>query len=524
MEPPATTASPPGAPRGERFLTNVFWNWSHVALTLFSGLILAPYIVRKLGPEGYGIWSLVFSLIGYYGLLDFGFRSAVVFYSARFRAEGESERINEMVSTLLVYSAVAAAVLLGVTLFLSGNAYRFFQISPGYRETFSFLVLLVGISVSTGIIFNVFSGILEGFQRFDTSNKIRIASFSIRYFGGAIVLALGYGLVEMGLLAVLAQVVLYLLLVINARRVFPDLRFSAKLVKPSVLKRAAGYGSHTFMASLANQAVSQTPPVLIGHFHPAAYVGYYNLTVRMLQYVAEGLARVGIVAAPQATEFAAQGRLDMVAKLGIYANRYSFTLYVPLILVLLFYGQELILLWIGAEFAQHSAPLLPILAVGAAFGLAGQFTSSALLFGLGKHRGYAYGLLLEALLNVTGMLLVLPRYGIFGGAVVASSLMIVFRGLFTPWLVCRHVKVRLHAYLAAIFARPLLTGAPVAVLLYFCKAWLWSGKTWPELLMISTLTAALYLAISCFTCLETEHRGMLLRWVTLRLKFGGSGV
>src|SRR5256885_10549448 len=115
---------PAGSNRGARFFRNVLWNWSHVAVTLFSAVILSRFIIRKLGPEGYGLWQLSYSLIGYYGLLDLGFRSAVVFYAAQYRAREEYEALNQLVSTLLVYFTAIAVVLIGVTAWLAGSAYH----------------------------------------------------------------------------------------------------------------------------------------------------------------------------------------------------------------------------------------------------------------------------------------------------------------------------------------------------------------------------------------------------------------
>src|SRR5215510_12887367 len=85
--------------RGQRFLINVLWSWLGGGVNLFAGIILTPYIIRKLGADGYGIWSLLFSLVSYYTLLDFGIRSAIIRYSAHFLARKEPSKINEIVNT-----------------------------------------------------------------------------------------------------------------------------------------------------------------------------------------------------------------------------------------------------------------------------------------------------------------------------------------------------------------------------------------------------------------------------------------
>jgi O-antigen/teichoic acid export membrane protein len=502
--------------RSQRFLINVFWNWSHVAITLFSAVILSRYIIRRLGAEGYGLWQLSYSMIGYYGLLDLGFRSAVVYYSARYRAREEYESLNELLSTLLVYFSAIGILLVGATFLLSNQVHRLFPVSPEHRDAFTKLVLIIGISIASGIVFNVFSGLVEGFQRFDLANQARIVSFVIRYFGCALLLYFGYGLVAMGVIALIAQFLLNGLYIVITRRIFPDFRFSFKLVRVRAWKETASYGIHTFVASMANTTLEQGPSLVIGHIRGGAFVGYYNLPLRILQYAADAVSRVGIVVAAQAAELAANGRLDIVAKLGIYANRYCFTLYTPLAIVVLVYGRELIQLWIGAEYVTNSVPLLPVFLAGAALAMAGQFSSSTILFGIGRHRGYAYWLLMEAAANIIAMAVLVPRYGLFAAAVASTSLMILVRGIITPILACRQLDYPFIAYMRSIFISPVLTALPVLILICSCKFYLWPGRTWLDLISASLVTVILYWGAAYFTCLEAEHRSQLWEWVRRR--------
>src|SRR5205823_2474402 len=178
----------------------------------------------------------------------------------------------------------------------------------------------------------------------------------------------------------------------------------------------------------------------------------------------------------------------------IYSNRYSFTLFMPLVLALLVYGRELIGLWVGAEFAARSAPLLPIMTLSTAFVLAGQFNSSAILFGLGEHGGYARSVLIEALLNVAAMVVAIPRYGILGAAWVSAVLMILNRGLYTPWLVCRALDFGFFHYLQEIYMRPVLIGMPVLAVAYGVKRYGLAGGTWLELIAGSGCIGLLYSA------------------------------
>src|SRR5260370_36452262 len=218
----------------------------------------------------------------------------------------------------------------------------------------------------------------------------------------------------MGIVFVATQMLSYVLNFWNFRRVFTELRFSAALVKFSMSRQILRYGVRSFAARAAGLLQNQGSAILIGHFLPPAFVGFFLLPQRLLQYAYEAVSRIGMVTRSSAAEMHASGRREDVLKLGIYSNRYSFTLFMPLVLALLVYGRELIGLWVGAEFAANSAPLLPIMTLATAFVLAGPFNSNAILFGLGEDGGDARSVLIEAVLNAAGMGGVIPRHGTLG--------------------------------------------------------------------------------------------------------------
>lgn len=512
-EPPLNAA--PSAANTRRFMVNVLWTWAGVIANIVVGLLLSPYVIRKLGPEGYGLWALLFSLVGYYGLMDLGFRSALIFYSAHFRARNESRSITELVNTVLFFYTLAALPLILLALVLARNAARVFRVSPAYVDDFSLLIVLLAASWVCGV--NVFSACLEGFQSFKISSRIFIATTALRAIGSFALLASGFGLLALGLNYIAIQVLSLIACYIAFRRVFPELRLTPAAIRFRLLKQVAGYGIHTFVASIGSQFLAQGPVLVIGMLQPVAHVGYFSLPSRLLSYAGELIARAASVTASRATELAAQDRKAAVYSLALYANRYCFLLFMPLTVFLLLYGRELILRWIGPEFALYSAPLLPVLTVGVSVTLAGQFNSSSILFSLQQQRPYAHALVFEAVFVLLGLFLIVPRSGIYGAAWITAVMMVLVRALYTPWLLCRALGQRLAPYLAGIFLAPVLTALPVAAAVYFVKRELLSGATWLELIAAGALTAVFYYSVAFFTCLAPNHRAVVLTMIGERL-------
>ena len=70
--------------RSSVILRNVASNWVGFAVNAAVTLVLTPFVLHELGSARYGIWILTSSIIGYYGLLDLGFRAGVTQYLTRY--------------------------------------------------------------------------------------------------------------------------------------------------------------------------------------------------------------------------------------------------------------------------------------------------------------------------------------------------------------------------------------------------------------------------------------------------------
>jgi O-antigen/teichoic acid export membrane protein len=488
--------------RTQRYLTNVLWTWLGVVAGIVSAFFLQPYTINKLGAVDVGVWMLVLSLVEYYWLIDLGFRSATLKMSAQFRAQNRPDLSNELLSTALVYSSIMALVLIVISMVIAPLAEKIWGI---HRPVFSYLIFIAGFSWALGMVANIFGAFVEGYQRFDLLGRIWITTTVVRSVGVAIVLFTGHGLLEMGFVLLGAQLLSYLQMYLSFRKVLPEARFSVNMASFSMLKEMSSYGIHTFTTIVSTRLLNQGLPAIIGYFLPAQAIAYYMTPMRIMDYAMDGVGRVGMVTTPNATELMTKNRLGEVAQLGIYANRYCFCLFVPLVAMLMTYGLQIYSLWVKPDFAAASAYLLPVMLISHA-AVSGQFNSVSILFGMGRHKVYSRCLLAEALITAGGMAFVLPRYGLYGGAVLASSTMILNRTIVACFLVSRELKISFWRYAAQIYSMPLLIGATVTLFLYWLKRMWVPGHTWGQIILAATLMFIPYTLLTFRFCLAEHHQ------------------
>lgn len=502
---------------GRTFVANVLWNWLGAISTIAAGLLLQPYIIRQLGTTRYGIWALVFSTLDYLRLFDFGFRASIVNFSARYRARGDHESLNDLLSTATAYFGLVSTAVAVFGIAFAPVFPSLFKVPAEYERDASFLAAVVAISVAIGLFSSVFSGVLEAFQRFDLVNHAYTTALFIRMTGSVALLYFGYGLIELGVLALTTQLVERIWNIWSLWRVFPQINLRPRRVSVATLRSMTGYGFSSFLVWNAILISNQSPLVMIGYFSSAAAVGFFSLPYRLVMYIGDIVPRVGTVTASKVTELEEQGDEAALRRMTVLINRYCYALFLPLTAFLLIFGHELLARFVSPEFAATSAAVLPMITILVTLTMAGMFNTVATLIGRGRHREYAWGLTAEVFILIAALAWSIPRYGIVGAAWSALCVLTLSRGLLPAWLHCRQHGYSLMSFLGAIYLNATLTVLPAAATGLLLKATWLPGRTWPELILAGGAIAAVHFVLALFTCVSAEHRRMLFQVFERRL-------
>src|SRR5438552_13303440 len=161
-------------------LRNIGSNWMLILVTIAATYVTTPFIIKTLGQEGYGTWTLIMAITGYISLLALGVPMACVRYLAQHIAEGDARKVNETIGTCagLYLMVGAAAVILGAGLWLFFLAYDI----PGSFRTGAYLAFaMMVIYVSLGFIGMLPEGIMFAHHNFVRRNLVRISGVFLRF-------------------------------------------------------------------------------------------------------------------------------------------------------------------------------------------------------------------------------------------------------------------------------------------------------------------------------------------------------
>jgi O-antigen/teichoic acid export membrane protein len=465
-----------------QILKNAGSSWLALGMNVFVGIFLSPYIIHHLGDEAFGLWVIIFSITGYYGLFDLGIRSSIVRYVAKFSARDEHDELNRLVNTAMFSYGGIGVVAIAITLVAAHYVYAIKGIAPEFVVTARWLLLMVGMAVSLGFPLGVFGGILEGLQRFYLLNFTSISATLLRAL--LIVIALRHGL---GLLTVALITVSLPLLggLVNAAAAFRHLRLrlGPQYVSLSSLRRIASYSGTTFIIIVATRLRFKTDALVIGTLVSATAVTYFTIGARLVDYASDLVSSLAQIFVPMSSQSDAKGDLDGLRKILIVGNRACAFIIFPITAIFTILGKSVIEAWVGPKYVAASYPVMLVLLFPTTLMLA-QSASGRTLWGMAKHRTWAWVVLAEGTANLILSVVLVRPYGILGDAIGTAIPLTCSMVFFLPPHLCRLLGIKLRTYVYRAFLLPLALCVPLVAALLLMRRWFIPHRLGPLLIQL----------------------------------------
>jgi O-antigen/teichoic acid export membrane protein len=448
---------------------NVSSSWFSLGVNILVGIFLSPFILHRLGDTAYGIWILIFSVTGYYGLFDLGIRSSVVRYVSTYTATNDREGLDRLINTSLATYTAIGVVAMMVTLACSLFVDRLFRIPSDFLPTARLLFLMVGTAVALGFPTGIFGGILEGLQRFYSVNLTNVIATLVR--AALIILALefGYGLVTVALITVVLPLVSSLAYAMISLRVLP-IRFGWRYVNRKAFREIANYSAISFILLISYKLRYKSDEIVIGTLLSVTAITYFSIGDRLLDYAAELVGSLAQIFVPMSGQSHAKGDTNRLRTIWIAGNRACALIIFPVTAVLIILGKSVITAWVGAKYVAQSYPVLLVLAVPLMFALA-QAASTRILYGMAKHRSLAIVTLMESAANLILSIILIRPFGIVGDAFGTAIPLMCTSLFFMPRHMCRLLGVRMVTFLREAYALPVLLTLPLVATLLLVRQW-----------------------------------------------------
>jgi len=397
-----------------RWVINIASNYLRVIVGIAVMFFLIPFMVSRLGVDTFGLWSLIFAVVGLFGLLDLGFATAAMKYVAELTAKGDHAQRNEVLATLLVVYSALGAVCLALVALLAGPASGWFDLSPDQARPFTLALWLIGTVVAINFPASLVKAILIGSGRMHLVNGIELVITLLNATLIVILLEAGFGLIGVAIATATTMLLGPLVMLPLAIRLTPALSASPRLFSRSRVRELLGFSVYFFIANVAMLIILRIDPVVIKAFLTLGAVAVYAVAAKIAEYTYLLNKQFSNALMPLVSQSKGAGDTDTVRRILVDGTRFLLAIAVPFIALLFFYADAIVIRWMGREFAD-AVPLLRLLLLAVLFSSV-QLNAANVLGMTGEHRFVAFAMGGSALLNLILSIILIQTFGLTGVA------------------------------------------------------------------------------------------------------------
>ena len=390
---------------------NTIWNMVGTGLPLFAGVAFIPFTLKQLGGEAFGVVTLIWALIGYFGLFDMGVGRALTFQISKLRAEGLDNSVSGTLKAGLLVTVVTGMIGAIVMLLIAPLlAYSWLKISLEWQSDTQLAFQIAALGVLPTTVTSGLRGALEGFGRFAESNLIRLF-FGLSMFAlPALSVSLhGNSLWCIALYLVGARLIVVILSLIQLRLHLSESTDSLA-IKPQIWSLFS-YGFWVTVSGIIS------PLMIYGdRFFVASLIGADQLPYYAIPQ--EGLQRLLIIPAalcgallPVLTSVRGNA---LVAIYKVNQRRIAFFMLV-ICAAAAALAYPVLSFWLTHDFAQNALPVVLILAIGIWVNSIAQLPYTV-LHALGKPRLTAMFHLVELVVYFVLLNYLTTAFGLIGAA------------------------------------------------------------------------------------------------------------
>lgn len=349
----------PALTRSSLLVRNIGLSFAGQAVPILAAVVSVPILVRDLGVDRFGVLTIAWVVVGYFGVLDLGLGRALTQALAHRLGIDERFRGDEIiVAALLAMLGLSVIAALSVALVAPWLASEVLRVPAALVDETRRSFLWLALSVPFVITAAGLRGVLEAHQRFAAITAIRIPASMAVYLAPLAALPFTRNLGDIVAVLLAARIAnwlaLFLLVIGSGHRLW---------VAPEVaaIGRLLRYGLWTTTSSIAGIFLVTIDRFVISAVVSVGAVAYYATPFELASKVWFVSGAVATVMFPAFTTTAVD-RPDRAAALYQRALLTVMPVMAVPLGIAVALAPDAMTIWLGPAFSSEAAPVLRLLA------------------------------------------------------------------------------------------------------------------------------------------------------------------
>jgi O-antigen/teichoic acid export membrane protein len=437
-------------------------------------------ITRFVGPQGFGVFSLAYTIANLAGILSrVVARRTVLRYVALYNGLGDIRKAKGVI-VFATRMTIALGLVCGLALFVSSDL---LAAQVFHEPDLSVSLKIFAVIIPALAVLPTWSSALQGIQAIKSSVFVEsILLPGLRLALLIVSFVLGWKLLGVLSATAIAIAVSSLASLYYLVRSFP---LVTRVPIPELETREwLLFSLPLFLEVLLLFAIKGINTIILGYFNNSFDVGIYSAAIKVSLLITIPLDAINFIFAPIISEMYGKGQLDKLETMFKLVTKWVFLVSFPIFLVILGFSEPILRIF-GAEFSV-GAPALRILAAGylvdSSVGSVGFMLTMA-----GRPRVNLANTFVLSIANIVLNIVLIPKYGVLGAAVAVATSTAAINLLRLGQV---YYFLRMHPY-RRDFTKPLLAGLIVLGIVWlFSLAFAYSPD---EAILLRLLPALLFL-------------------------------
>lgn len=403
-----------GLTRGKLLARNIVFNLLGQGIPLLVAILVIPGLLRDLGPDRFGILSLIWILNGYLTLFDLGLGRALTQMVSERLGANRTQEIPGLIRTalaLILLSGLIGTVVMA--LLVPSLVYNLLKVPVTLQAETVAAFYLVALALPVVISIPALRGVLESYQHFGLTSAISTVIGVYGFLAPWLTLHFSHSLFLMTAVLLLGRIFGWGTFLFFNRLTIPNLATPLR-IDMGLIRPLCTFGGWMTLTNIVGPLMVYLDRFLIGALVSMAAVAFYatpmQLMEKMLIFPA---AFIGVLFPAFSASFLQDRERSL--RLFMRSLKLIFMIIFPICLLITTFAREGLEFWLGAEFARNSYQVLQLLALGV-FLNSLALTPFALIQAANRPDITSKLHLVELPLYLLVLWFLLKSYGIFGAA------------------------------------------------------------------------------------------------------------